>query len=128
MLLNYDGPCQYLHGHNYTFTASVEGNVDSLGFVVDFKDLRREMREILLPLDHAMVLDADDPLAQHLRHAGQRIVLLSVNPTAENFAFLFFNKLQDKGLKVATVRVQETSSSYAEANRVDRQVKVVFSS
>lgn len=122
-LHRYVGLCANLHGHNYTIQATVEGNPDLLGLVIDFKDLKGILHSILEPFDHAMVLHVDDPLAQNL---PGRLVLLSVNPTAENLASLIFNRLRDEGVsQVIRVVVRETDTGWAEATKVDRSVRIM---
>ena len=48
--------CQNLHGHNYqvrVFLAAEE--LDELGMVMDFADLKAVMAEVLNPFDHAVI-------------------------------------------------------------------------
>lgn len=121
-LLGYDGKCAFLHGHNYVFEISVSGSPNSLGLVVDFKELKQTLKDILEPFDHSMVLHQDDPAAETLR--TERLVLLSVNPTAENLASFVYGKLIDQNLPPARVIVRETEDGWAEATAVDRSVRI----
>jgi len=122
-LLGYIGKCAFIHGHNYTFEISIQGNTDALGLVVDFKDLKKDIKEILKPFDHALVLHREDPLAELL--PTEKVVLLSVNPTAENFASLLYGSLIDRNYSPSTVIVRETEDGWAEAIAVDRKVRIV---
>jgi 6-pyruvoyltetrahydropterin/6-carboxytetrahydropterin synthase len=121
-LLGYSGKCAFIHGHNYDFEVSVVGNPNHLGLVVDFTDLKKHLREILDPFDHALVLHEDDPVAELLKQ--EKLVLLSCNPSAENLASHIFNKLLDRGHNVNRVVVRETEDGFAEATAVDRGVRV----
>lgn len=121
-LLGYDGRCAYLHGHNYTIEASVTGKPDGLGLVVDFSVLKKQLDAYLDKFDHSLILHEDDPVAEILRM--ERMVLLTVNPSAENLASLVFNHLVDLGYSPATVRIQETHNGWAVANAVDRGVRI----
>jgi len=121
-LLGYDGNCAYLHGHNYIVEVTVGGKPDGIGIVVDFKVLRKALKEIFEPFDHAMVLHQQDPVAAML--PTERLVLLTVNPTAENIASLVFGKLIDRNFSPIRVVVRETSDGWAEATVVDRQVRI----
>lgn len=121
-LLGYDGKCAYLHGHNYIVEVSVAGKPNHLGIVVDFKDLRAALKEILEPFDHSMVLHVDDPVAEVLKQ--ERLVLLSQNPTAENFASLIWNKLIDRQFSPVLVTVHETRDGWATAVAPDRSVRI----
>ena len=44
-LPNYKGDCANLHGHSYKLFVSVKGDVDSNGFVIDFKYLKQIVKE-----------------------------------------------------------------------------------
>lgn len=122
-LEGHPGLCANFHGHNYTFEVTISGNPNEIGYVIDFKDLKAIMRELLDKLDHAMVLHVSDPLAHGI---PTKLVLLSRNPSAENFASLMFNHVQDRGgpFTVTRVRVRETDGGWAEADRVDRNVTI----
>src|SRR6201996_3288659 len=50
--------CQNLHGHNYRVRVHLRaGQLDGLGMVLDFADLKAMMQEILDPFDHAVIND-----------------------------------------------------------------------
>ncbi|MBX9789314.1 MAG: 6-pyruvoyl tetrahydropterin synthase family protein [Pirellulales bacterium] len=55
------GTCERLHGHNYRVTAEVAGPLDENHYVVDFIALRDLLREIVLELDHHMLLPTEHP-------------------------------------------------------------------
>ncbi len=45
--------CQNLHGHNYRVRVHLSARqLDALGMVLDFQDLKAVMKEILDPFDH----------------------------------------------------------------------------
>jgi len=48
--------CGRLHGHSYAIHAAVDGEVDEMGIVVDFGELKRVMKKIADELDHHMIL------------------------------------------------------------------------
>lgn len=121
-ILGYDGKCAWIHGHNYVFEVTVAGKPNHLGIVVDFKDLKSTMKNILEPFDHALVLHQEDPAAEVLKQ--EKLVLLSVNPTAENLASLIWNKLVDFQMSPVSVVVRETEDGWAEAVAPDRGVRI----
>lgn len=121
-LLGYEGKCAHIHGHNYVFEVSVTGKPNHLGLVIDFKDLKKAVKDILEPFDHALVLHEEDPVADILRM--EKLVLLSVNPTAENFASLVYGKLVDRNIPPHAVVVRETEDGWACATAVDRSVRI----
>lgn len=50
------GGCENLHGHNYRVRIHVEAaELDELGMVMDFADLKAMAAEILGPLDHRVI-------------------------------------------------------------------------
>src|SRR5437763_15922017 len=85
-LLNYDGKCRHLHGHNGKAVITVEAPaLDRLGMVLDFSAIKRVLSTwIDQTLDHRMLLHRDDPALPLLRELGEPVVVLDVNPTAEN--------------------------------------------
>ncbi len=114
-LLNYDGKCKYLHGHNARVIVTLSGeSLDNRGMLVDFGDLKSALKGwIDSELDHQMLLCRDDPLSDLLVDQGERVFLMDENPTAENIARLVFNKTRDLGFPVSEVVVWETENSYA---------------
>jgi 6-pyruvoyltetrahydropterin/6-carboxytetrahydropterin synthase len=117
-LLNYDGKCRYLHGHNGRAVIALEGpELDHRGMLVDFADIKRQVqRWIDENLDHNMLLCCDDPLLPILRQRGERVFVMDCNPTAENIARLIYNHAQEMGLPVVEVVLWETEqccSTYA---------------
>jgi 6-pyruvoyltetrahydropterin/6-carboxytetrahydropterin synthase len=50
------GGCQNLHGHNYRVRVHLRAReLDELGMVLDFADLKAIMREVLSPFDHHLL-------------------------------------------------------------------------
>lgn len=50
--------CQNLHGHNYRVRVHLRAEqLDPLGMVLDFADLKIMMQEIVGPFDHAVIND-----------------------------------------------------------------------
>jgi 6-pyruvoyltetrahydropterin/6-carboxytetrahydropterin synthase len=83
--------------------------------VVDFSDIKRIVKGwIDRELDHKMILRHDDPLVEPLERLGEPIFKLESNPTVERIAKLIFDMSRDQGLPVASVRVWETPTSFAE--------------
>jgi len=116
-LLNYIGKCMHLHGHNYQWTLTLVGMVDpATGFLVDFARVKRSLREVTDPFDHALVLRHDDPVIPLLRGTEQRLVVLSHNPTAENLSACVRDLLQPLFPDLyVSVSLRETEHCVAEA-------------
>lgn len=109
-LLNYDGKCRHLHGHNGRATVVLEAPaLDRRGMLVDFADIKREIqRWVDENLDHTLLLCRDDPILPALREHGERVFVMDENPTAENIARLIFDHAAGAGLPVVEVSLWET--------------------
>jgi 6-pyruvoyltetrahydropterin/6-carboxytetrahydropterin synthase len=114
-LLNYDGKCRHLHGHNGRAVLTLQtASLDAAGMVVDFSRLKRVVGSwIDENFDHKLLLHRDDPLLPLLRQQGEPIFVLDVNPTAENIARLIFEYAEQQGFPVVEVRLWETDTCYA---------------
>jgi len=110
VLPNHDGKCARLHGHSYRVDVLLAGPVREAdgspgeGMVLDF----------------ANVSDAWKPLHAQLDHAYLNHVLPDeFQPTtAENIAAFIYERLRWAHLPLASVRVWETATSFAEVGRV----------
>lgn len=114
-LLNYDGKCRHLHGHNGRAVITMSSSrLDDLGMVMDFGLLKKVVGGwIDDQLDHRMLLHRKDPVREYLQSLGEPIFLMDVNPTAENIAKLIFDFARSKGFPVDEVKLWETDSCYA---------------
>lgn len=114
-LLNYNGKCRNLHGHNGRAVITVEApELDSLGMVVDFTKLKQTVGQwIDATLDHKMLLHREDPIIPELVRLGEPYVLLDVNPTAENLAKMIYEQVQVAGFPVVEVTLWESDTSFA---------------
>src|SRR6266571_322320 len=92
-LLNYDGKCRHLHGHNGRAVITLAApQLDALGMVMDFSRIKRVVSTwIDETLDHKMLLHQDDPVLPFLRQQGEPVYVMDVNPTAENIARLIYD-------------------------------------
>lgn len=114
-LLNYDGKCRHLHGHNGRAVIALEAaQLDRLGMVVDFTRIKRVVSTwIDETLDHRMLLHKDDPVLPLLREQGEPVYVMDVNPTAENIARLIFDFARAQGFPVVEVQLWETENCFA---------------
>lgn len=98
------GGCENLHGHNYRVRIHLAAEeLDELGMVIDFADLKALAAEILEPFDHRVLNDIPP--------------FDTVNTTAELFAEYVFRQVDRRirNGRVAVVRVEvwENDSSCA---------------
>ena len=114
-LLNYEGKCRWLHGHNGRAVVTLEDQrLNHCGMVIDFTEIKQYVSKwIDEHLDHRMILHQDDPLLPFLRDQQQPLYIMDANPTAENIAKLIFEQIEQEGYPVVEVRLWETPSSFA---------------
>lgn len=126
-LHGYDGKCRNVHGHSYKLSVTVIGtpiqdteNV-KYGMVIDFKDLKKIVKEEIVDVfDHATVFNKNTPhveLAHELKTRGHSVILVDYQPTSEMMLIDFAAKINAKipsTVKLHSLRLQETASSYAE--------------
>lgn len=114
-LLNYQGKCRYLHGHNGKVEIEVAAAVlDQRGMVRDFVEIKRSIqRWIDEHLDHKMILRKDDPAVPALKRLKEPLLLIDENPTAETLAHLIYDVAKRLGFPVSSVRLWETDNSFA---------------
>lgn len=114
-LVNHDGKCRYLHGHNGLLEIDVSAEVlDSMGMVIDFTRLNEVVKTwVNENLDHRMLLCEADPMVRLMHDAGEPVFVMQQNPTAENIAALVWRAANDAGVGVSEVRLWETATSRA---------------
>lgn len=121
-LMNHEGACTHLHGHNYLVEITVESDrLDAVGRVVDFDVIRdRVFGWILDHWDHGFLLSRTDE--EVIRTIGPFCkngspYLMDSNPTAENIALelarVAQERLDDHGVRVVQIRVQEMAGCWA---------------
>jgi len=114
-LLNYDGKCRYLHGHNGRAIISIEAErLDERGMVLDFSDIKEVVSAwIDRELDHRMILHEADPVVPLLRDMGEPLFLMRENPTAESIARLIYEFTASRGFPIVECQLWETPRCFA---------------
>ena len=58
VLTHHAGQCRNLHGHTYRVIVEVSGSDDGRDMVIDFKDLKQVIRDVIVErFDHAFIYD-----------------------------------------------------------------------
>jgi 6-pyruvoyltetrahydropterin/6-carboxytetrahydropterin synthase len=114
-LLDYNGKCRHLHGHNGRAVIVIESDkLDERGMVLDFSDIKRVVSHwIDENLDHRMILRRDDPAVAVLEKLGEPLYLVDENPTAENIAKLIFEFTAKQGFPIVEAHLWETPRCFA---------------
>jgi len=125
-LPGHDGLCSNIHGHSYELLVTLIGepindnNSPKLGMVIDFKDLKRIIKGLIVDeLDHSMVLRKDAPkdLIEVMKRNYERIILVDYQPTSENMIIDFADRIKaalPKEVKLHHLKLWETVTSYTE--------------
>ena len=122
----HEGLCRHLHGHSYEMFVELEGEPDDNGLLVDFKHLKTALKPLIDRWDHATLVDEnDDKLLGFMRDSGWRYETLPYDTTAENICIYAAeyliehagDMLRERNVHTVRVRVSETETSYAEAER-----------
>ena len=117
--------CQQIHGHSYKLELFLQSNeLNEDGMVIDFGQIKQLFQEELEFFDHQLVLSEEDVILDYLTSDIEigGVVLVPFNPTAENMAKYFFDKLTElfyrneeiRHIKIKSVRIHETETGWAE--------------
>jgi 6-pyruvoyltetrahydropterin/6-carboxytetrahydropterin synthase len=103
-LMNYQGDCENLHGHNWKVDVSVTAqNLDKAGLGIDFKTLKAETKSLLKTLDH--------------KHLNELAPFKEVSPSSENIARYIYQELSrtlnNDNIKVESITVWESDFACA---------------
>ena len=114
-LLNYEGKCRFLHGHNAKVEIELSSaKLDERGMVMDFSDVKHRLQSwVDSTLDHRMILHKADPIIPSLNPQREPAVLIDRNPTAEVISQMIYDYAKSQGFPVIEVRFWETPTSFA---------------
>ena len=125
-LKGYDGLCKNIHGHSYELLVTVAGtpitdeNSPKLGMVMDFGDLKKIVRSVIVDkFDHSVVLYNKMPQSyiDELKKHNDRIILLDYQPTSELMILDFAERIKQnlpEHIHLKYLLLRETVTSYAE--------------
>jgi len=97
-LREYRGKCENLHGHNWKVEVRFRSDrLDRTGMLMDFKQAREIMHEVVCRLDHKYLNEIEE--------------FKEVNPTTENLARILYKQIgarAPEGIRVASVTCWES--------------------
>lgn len=109
----YPGKCSRLHGHNWRVEVAVVGEkLNKLGMLIDFHDIKAEVKQVIDTLDHRCLNEIE--------------MFTNSNPTAENIAKYIYEKLAlrptfvESAVKISFVKVWESAHSAVSYSQVEK--------
>ena len=128
-VMAHESKCRTLHGHNGILWvyARPKKDLDTLGRVIDFSVLKERAGGWVDKFwDHTTILHIEDEQTIHLvdqapKMEGKEIFIMPNNPTAENMADYFLNKVcpelfKDYPIEIHKVVMYETENCYVECS------------
>lgn len=120
-LKNHTGKCHNLHGHRWRVvielaSETVEVDGPSKGMIIDFTDIKNDLKALCDYLDHAFIYEKGtlkELTIEALKSEDFRLVELEITPTAENLAKYFYDKLKSDKYPIHRVEVYETPNNMA---------------
>ncbi len=99
-LLNYKGKCENMHGHNWKVFVTAKGeNLDKSNILIDFKILKKELKEVIDYLDH--------------KDLNELEAFKDESPSSEFIAKFIYFEMKKKFDCISRVDVFETETSKA---------------
>jgi len=100
----YKGKCERLHGHNWKVEVTLQGGeLDKIGVVYDFTELKKVLNGVIEELDHRNLNDVTG--------------FKNINPTSENIARYIYMRMKHDlagtSAKLLKVKVWESDTSAA---------------
>jgi 6-pyruvoyltetrahydropterin/6-carboxytetrahydropterin synthase len=128
-----DGSAERLHGHNYRVYVEIDGRLSPQGLVLDFKEVKPVIRQLVDSLDEHWLIPGEHPvltwseredgvvevryLERYYAAPKEDVIVMPINNTsAENFAGWIARELLDRlrvrfpdvWVRVLRVMVEET--------------------
>ncbi|MEI7816825.1 MAG: 6-carboxytetrahydropterin synthase QueD [Desulfuromonadales bacterium] len=103
-LMNYQGDCENLHGHNWKVEVTViASELDKAGLGIDFKVLKREAGEIINELDH--------------KYLNDNPAFSGISPSSEHISKYLYQRISERlnndNIKVESITVWESDNASA---------------
>ena len=103
-LLNYQGDCENLHGHNWKVEVTVKTeDLDKAGLGIDFKVIKKHTKELMNYRDHKYLTDLD--------------AFNGISPSSEHISKFIYDRLVDDlaeyAVSLEKITVWESDNAYA---------------
>jgi 6-pyruvoyltetrahydropterin/6-carboxytetrahydropterin synthase len=87
--------CKDLHGHTYRLKIWIEGNINEIGWVMDFSEMKKTLQTVIDMVDHKVLNNVEGLL----------------NPTCELTAVWLWKKLKPVMPLLKKIELHETPTS-----------------
>jgi len=134
-LLNHEGKCRNLHGHNGKLTVYAKSldqkNLDKIGRVIDFSIIKNKIGSwIDEHWDHKMILKEDDMYVNLLREFAE-LAIVHFNPTVENMleyliTDIFPPLFKEHSVCIYKAEMYETSKCKGTIELTDEETKSLY--
>ena len=99
-LLNYNGACENMHGHNWLVEAYVCGtDLDKSNILIDYKVIKKHLKDTLDYLDHKDINELPE--------------FQGISPSSEVLAKFIYDKMKERIPQTSKVSIWETNTSCA---------------
>jgi 6-pyruvoyltetrahydropterin/6-carboxytetrahydropterin synthase len=103
-LINYQGDCENLHGHNWKVEVTVNAReLDKAGLGIDFKVLKREAGFVINELDH--------------KYLNENPAFQEISPSSEHISRYLYHRLSERinndNITIDSVTVWESDNASA---------------
>jgi len=103
-LVNYQGDCENLHGHNWKVEVAVTAReLDKAGLGIDFKILKKEAGAIINELDH--------------KYLNDNPAFRDISPSSEHIAKYLYQRISERmnndNIKIDSITVWESDNASA---------------
>lgn len=103
-LINYQGDCENLHGHNWKVeVAVIARELDKAGLGIDFKVLKREAGVVINELDH--------------KYLNENPAFQQISPSSEHISRYLYQRLSERlnneNITIDSVTVWESDNASA---------------
>lgn len=115
---NHDGHCFFIHGHNWSISLEFSSKkLDRNGFVIDFGKLKYIKKWIDENLDHACLLNENDPCLSEFRHSKYFKLFIIPDCSCEGLSAFLFKTFNDLVQEQEGGRVKITKLTLAEDSK-----------
>lgn len=120
-LMHYDGPCRFVHGHNFVVTITLEAlqpTDEENGFVYDFKQINTFKQYVEEKYDHAFLTQEGDEIGDYLVSKDHKVIFFTTPPSTEYLAKQLFGEFLatstlPEGVRLVSIHIQETPAASA---------------